>query len=217
MDAMDLQKKVRSRDTHISVVQKIINTDLRKLYREYGDSNFTLATTLKNTVEHKIEKILALNEEILEIMEKDENFEDSGMVRHIEESTHTEINLKNELLILQRFIKSKDHDDYSSQSSSSRGNSVKLPKMVIKKFDGDPTNWSTFIDMFEATIDENTSLSNVEKMTYLVSYLVKDAANTVSGLKLSHDNYEVALDLLKQRYGDPQLVISFAYDEIINT
>ena len=35
---MDLKKKVRSRDTHLSVVQKIINTVLRKLYREYGDT-----------------------------------------------------------------------------------------------------------------------------------------------------------------------------------
>ena len=80
-----------------------------------------------------------------------------------------------------------------STKSVTTANSIKLPKLEINKFDGEPTNWRSFIDSFEATIDNNDTLANVEKLTYLINYLVGEASSTISGLKLSSENYEVAL------------------------
>ena len=44
---------------------------------------------------------------------------------------------------------------------------VRLPKMEFKKFNGDPTNWGEFIEYFEATIDKNIQISNIEKSELL--------------------------------------------------
>ena len=38
---------------------------------------------------------------------------------------------------------------------------VKLPKIVVKKFTGEPTEWMQFSDTFKATVEANTRLSNI--------------------------------------------------------
>ena len=39
---------------------------------------------------------------------------------------------------------------------------VKLPKILIKKFYGDPTTWQYFYETFEATVHKNECLSGIE-------------------------------------------------------
>ena len=85
---------------------------------------------------------------------------------------------------------------------------VNLPTLNIPKFDGDPLMWQSFIDSFEASVHSRNDLSPVQKFQYLNSYLVKAAKKCVEGFPLTNDNYAEALDLLKTRYGNPQLVIS---------
>ena len=50
---------------------------------------------------------------------------------------------------------------------------VKLPKFVLQKFDGDILRWKQFEESFEAAVYKNERISNVEKFTYLISYLEK--------------------------------------------
>ena len=76
---------------------------------------------------------------------------------------------------------------------------VLLPKMELKRFNGDPTNWREFIECFEATIDKNTQISNIEKMNYLTIHLEGEAEAALKGLKLCNDNYETANDLAISR------------------
>ena len=48
----------------------------------------------------------------------------------------------------------------------------------------------------------------MQKIQYLNSYLVKTAKKCIEGFPPTNSNYSEALDLLKTRYGNPQLVIS---------
>ena len=47
---------------------------------------------------------------------------------------------------------------------------VKLPKFEIKIFSGNLVEWTTFIESFTAAVDKNNSLTNIEKMTYLIRF-----------------------------------------------
>ena len=76
--------------------------------------------------------------------------------------------------------------------------------------------WTEFWDTFETTIDQNESLSDIEKLKYLNSKLTGEAKQAVSGILLSYENYRVAIDLLKERFGDKQTVINSHYSELIN-
>ena len=97
------------------------------------------------------------------------------------------------------------------RSCSSNPNIVKLPRIELKKFNGDPTCWQTFIDSVESAVDKN----EVEKMNYLINLVQGDAEATVKGLTLSHDNYKIAIKLLKDRFDDPQLLISTHMNKLL--
>ena len=62
---------------------------------------------------------------------------------------------------------------------------VKLPKGILKKFTGDPLEWKTFQETYEATIGQNESLSEVEKFTYLRRYLQGIAFQAIEGFPLT--------------------------------
>ena len=65
-------------------------------------------------------------------------------------------------------------------------------------------------------IDKNQSLVDIEKMNYLIKFLSNEALMTVKGLKFSNSNYYQALDLLTERFGDPQLLISANVGNLLN-
>ena len=93
---------------------------------------------------------------------------------------------------------------------------VKLPKLDPKKFDGNILKWTEFWDTFEATIHNNKGLHAVDKFNYLKSQLYGNASEVISGLELTKDNYYVAIDLLKERYGKKQVTVNVHYAKLIN-
>ena len=88
------------------------------------------------------------------------------------------------------------------------GPQVKLPKLSIKKFDGDLTKWVTFWDSFNSSIHTNPTLSSVDKFNYLTSLLESTAAKAIAGLALTAANYDEAIATLKKRFGNPQLIVN---------
>ena len=58
-------------------------------------------------------------------------------------------------------------------------------------------------------------MSDVEKFSYLKSFLQGPALEAVSGFTLSTANYEKALEVLQKRFGDQQLIISRHMDALM--
>ena len=83
---------------------------------------------------------------------------------------------------------------------------VKLPKLVLNRFNGDLTKWSTFWDSSESSVHNNPSLSGVDKFNYLHTLLEGTTSEAISGLKLTSANYEEAIAVLKKRFGNKQQI-----------
>ena len=81
-----------------------------------------------------------------------------------------------------------------------RRQQLRLPKYDMKKFGEDAIGWPEFVESFRVSVHENTDLSDVEKFTYLKSYLFGDAASCVQGLPLTPGNYFEAMALLEDRF-----------------
>ena len=60
------------------------------------------------------------------------------------------------------------------------------------------------------------TISNVEKFNYLKSKMVGEARSAIAGLALSSENYPVAVDILKRRFGNPQEIVDLHYNQLIN-
>ncbi|XP_062616210.1 uncharacterized protein LOC134277925 [Saccostrea cucullata] len=100
-----------------------------------------------------------------------------------------------------------EHFPVSIQSGSlSTASNHKLPKLSLPTFNGNKLEWQSFWDSFSSGIDENVSLSNVQKFNYLKSLLLGEALLVVEGFTLTNANYAKAIELLKERYGQPHKI-----------
>ncbi|XP_071152313.1 uncharacterized protein [Mytilus edulis] len=66
--------------------------------------------------------------------------------------------------------------------------------------------WQSFWDSYETSVHESTTLRNVQKFNYLKSLLHDEALKTVTGFALTHANYEKAISLLQERYGQSHVI-----------
>ena len=101
-----------------------------------------------------------------------------------------------------------------STASTPRKTQVKLPKLELKKFDGDHSKWISFWDTFEASVHKNESLSAIDKFNYLISRFERPAAQ----LTLTASNYDEAIEILKGtcRFGNKQQIVNRHMEILLN-
>ena len=96
---------------------------------------------------------------------------------------------------------------FTRQSSSVYSDYHKLPKLNLPTFSGSTLDWLSFWDSYESAIHRNPSLSEVQKFNYLKSLLHGDASQTITGFSMTNTNYEKAISLLQERYGQTHKII----------
>ena len=82
---------------------------------------------------------------------------------------------------------------------AAKANAVRLPKLHLRHFNGDLTKWTGFWESFEAAVDSNLDLSNIEKFNYLSSLLEGTAREAIAGLSLTEANYTEAGSVTSSR------------------
>ena len=96
-----------------------------------------------------------------------------------------------------------------------QGAKVRLPKISLPRFNGDPVKWTTFWDSYQSAIHLNPDLSEVDKFNYLRSLLDSTAFEAIAGLTLSSANYQQAIEILRKRFGNKQVIISKHMDTLM--
>ncbi|KAL7724581.1 hypothetical protein ACLKA6_010158 [Drosophila palustris] len=81
-----------------------------------------------------------------------------------------------------------------------------LPKMRLPKFSGKHSEFRNFMCLFESLVDDDASLTNVEKFNHLVSCLSDEALGVVKPYPLTDCNYPKALASLKSVYDNKCLI-----------
>ena len=71
-------------------------------------------------------------------------------------------------------------------------------------------------DQYSVAIHTNGSLSDIEKFNRnLRSYLTETTGECIKGLSLTSANYQKAVEILKERYGNKQILISSYMDVLV--
>ena len=184
--------------------------DITKLESPDDNVRRTLCS-LKETLVEKSKLVKKVEDQITNDDETDENTLEEIMM----EGTDFSILTREKLTLADDYLeKWFSIREPNRNVKVQRKDTVKLPKMEITKFSGDPIDWQTFFDTFTAIIHNSDTLSKVEKFTYLRSYLEKDALHAIAGINLTNDNYDKAWSLLEERYGNPQLIITTHMNEL---
>ena len=102
-----------------------------------------------------------------------------------------------------RKIEKKLKSDMSTPNTDAniKHTGIRLPKMELKTFDGNVRRWHEFWESFEHGVHNNASLPDHQKLQYLKNCLRGAAFVTISDLDMKGDHYDVAVRLLKERYG----------------
>lgn len=94
--------------------------------------------------------------------------------------------------------------------------SVKLPPIELLTFDGDIQNWPLFYASFKETIHDNPSLSNSDKLYYLMGKLSPKVQSLFSGTLPSAQNYEIIFKALLDRFQNNDVLGSSYLEQILN-
>ena len=210
----DISRLRKSRSANRNVVKGLIV----KARDAVNTSNFDQVEVILRTIENKRKIIVDLDSKILDVIEEKDIDED------VDATTNFELSLDEDIFKIRKsLVPDKDVDkreekvkvDLPDDVVKPKSTGVNLPKIAIKRFNGDATLWCQFFDTFEATIHKNPALSDVEKFSYLKGYLGGAAERCIDGLLLTNSNYGVALNLLKERYANPQLIIASHMNKLL--
>ena len=94
----------------------------------------------------------------------------------------------------------------------------RLPKLTLPKFNGDPLQFQTFWDSFEAAVHNNESLTGVQKFHYLRAQLLGNTSRShvIDNFPLTDLNYHHSVDLLRERFGQPYKLVNAYMDALMN-
>lgn len=100
--------------------------------------------------------------------------------------------------------------------AEAKSTNVKLPKINLPSFDGDVKFWSSYIDLYNSLIHNNSNLSQIEKFQYLITSLSKEPAALLKSIPVIGDNYLLAYSSLVGRYQNKRRLATNYWQAIVN-
>ena len=196
-----LNKQVKKRKASRAQFTRVLNQAKDYLVGENLDEAHLIS--FESSVREKMNVLKALDEEIQDLMgEEDIEEEVDKCMEFLEPSHEVFASISVKLGKIRSKTRSTSFSVASSTPSSARAN-CKLPKLELSYFSGEPLEWQTFWNQFDVSVNENESLNDVDRFNYLLKFLSGKTLAAVKGLTLSSENYRQAVQLLRERFGNP--------------
>jgi len=93
---------------------------------------------------------------------------------------------------------------------------ARLPRINLPKFNGTPSDWMSFKDLFHSLVIANPTLSPVEKLQYLKTSLTGSAALLLKNTMLSADNFQKSWEALLSFYENKRLLVNAALQSLLS-
>lgn len=93
---------------------------------------------------------------------------------------------------------------------------ARLPRIEIPKFNGTPSDWLHFKDLFTSLVIGNPTLTAIEKLQYLKTSLTGSAAHLLKNTTLTADNFQKAWDSLISFYENKRLLVNAAMQSLLS-
>lgn len=105
----------------------------------------------------------------------------------------------------------------SKQSGASlHNNFIRLPKIDLPNFNGSYQCWLEYRDTFLSLIHNSSGVDNISKFHYLRASLKGNALEIIKNIDFNGDNYEMAWNLLCERYNNSRLLVNNHVQALFN-
>ena len=205
-----LKKKGGMRKGYREVLMRRLN-EADAILKASGKIDPVKIGQLKLTITEKHLALKRLDEEIAELIDDEE-----AVLREITEADEFSERIYESLARINIFVSGTGCSSDGVGPSSGTLSKAKLPKLDLPVFKGDITEWTTFWDMYESAVHSNSNLSSVQKFTYLRTLLSHSAKDAIAGLTLSDANYDEAVKILQERFGNKEKIIAKHMEELVN-
>ena len=198
----ELKRLISSRRGYRAHLKKLLHTlteTLSEAHPPLSEDQIATRKDLHDQLERKQDMISNLDAKILEGITDDTEIETEILVTEDINSSISSARSK----IVHRLNSATPpavtelHRMSPSPSVPAREHFTRLPKLDPPQFTGNPLHWQSFWDCFEATVDSNSSLTGVQKLSYLRAQLSGDAARVIAGFQLNNDNYTQSVTSLE--------------------
>ena len=98
-------------------------------------------------------------------------------------------------------------------SASNIQSSMHLPKLQLPNFDGYILKWPEFWDIYKSSVHRQ-DIPNVMKFSYLKGALRGSAALAITGISVTNEKYDVAIRILRERFGNKESIIEALYAKL---
>ena len=220
-DEKKLKALRKVRGGHRGYATKLLKTT-ETILKEFGEPTEStdvsmLTTDLKTNIvllKEKLVELKTLDAEILELIEPEAEFE-----KELVDAGEHNRRISRMIVASEEQISSSQEKKVDKKinkpETSGRSNPVRLPRLDFQTFNGDPLEWKSFWDTFECIVDNDSSLDDMMKFSYLRQKLDGKAKIALDGLTLTKANYKEAVKLLKERFGDEQYIIQAHMDALL--
>ena len=182
------------------------NQDIKRAERLMAEAEAINITELKaigERLSRRLDEIKAMDTAILKVLETEEEIsEETDQALTFQEVIHYWI------VKIKEMVTDEYHPVSTFQTKPTPRAHINLPKLQIHPFDGNPLEWLTFWDSYSNAVHNNQELKNIDKMNYLKGLITCNAARAISGLPMTSQNYEKAIEILKERFGRNQVLIN---------
>ena len=187
-----------------------VNTAMNSLNEALGDDDPSVQTVKRylESVEQKYNVIVSDSAKIQDLLTEDEEIAKEIDDMYILEERVIEVKCK-----AKHFLEGFQKEWNPTQQKRIPDHlTPKLPDLRVEKFNGDLEKYQEFMDSFTATIDHNPKLEAVDKFRYLRMFLEDKIEgdgpkSLIEGFSTTAANYEEALALIKETYGQKERII----------
>ncbi|XP_066592933.1 uncharacterized protein [Prorops nasuta] len=200
------QKTIMANQTKYKKVKAILKVQLTQLQNVLNRDHCE-----KSNIQLRLER---LNEKYDQV---ERLYEETTSTENDDEQLHEFTELQDRFFELVSQAKDKierlsppllENNNQSISVDSGTASKIKLPLANLPKFEGNYENWISFKNTFTAMIDTRGDLNDVEKLIYLRSSLIGNAAQKITIFENSAENYKLAWDLLRDSYEIKRLIVS---------
>ena len=193
-------------------------TNLEKYERERQSQNSTIAflqskesSAVDNIdIDHYVNESRQLQSEVMDTFKKILGCVPEDVLPHQTEYHSMLSQISDLICSLRKKRKGAEGAAHSSSNPNPNSNSIptpgssyiqiRLPKVDLPHFNGNSNEWTSFRDLFNASVHTHAELCKAQKLSYLRSCLTGDAAKILGSMQCTDDNYDIAWDLLHKRY-----------------
>ncbi|XP_072392294.1 uncharacterized protein [Diabrotica undecimpunctata] len=84
-----------------------------------------------------------------------------------------------------------------------------------KSLEGNFEDWNSFFQLFCTLVIDNSQLNDLQRFIYLKSFLRREPLELIKNIEVVNDNFQIALDTLKERYDNKPRIVSLLIKRLL--